>query len=209
MRMIRFIGDCHGKWGQYKTLIKSASESIQLGDMGVGFIDPRTEQMVSNPPHDSMVKNNARFIRGNHDNPSVCRNHSRFIPDGHYEDGMFFLGGGVSVDKAYRLERYSWWEDEELTYRELHAILDKYLELKPSIVCSHECPEGIAELMMNGMKLNFPSRTRQVMQAMWDGHRPKVWLFGHWHTSFDRNIMGTRFVCLNELEYLDLDIHGV
>ena len=34
---MRFIGDVHGKYGQYKKLIAEVDSSIQVGDMGVGF----------------------------------------------------------------------------------------------------------------------------------------------------------------------------
>lgn len=34
---MRFIGDVHGKFKSYKTLIKDIPMSIQVGDMGVGF----------------------------------------------------------------------------------------------------------------------------------------------------------------------------
>ena len=50
------------------------------------------------------------------------------------------------------------------------------------------------------------SRTRQALDAMFDIHKPDLWLFGHWHDSQDRNVMGTRFICLNELEYKDIEI---
>ena len=34
---MRFIGDVHGKFTQYKRLIADVPASIQVGDMGVGF----------------------------------------------------------------------------------------------------------------------------------------------------------------------------
>lgn len=34
--LTRFIGDVHGKYPQYKLLIKDGPPSIQVGDMGVG-----------------------------------------------------------------------------------------------------------------------------------------------------------------------------
>lgn len=41
---IRFIGDVHCKWSKYEKLIKGCDRSVQVGDFGVGFIDPKTEK---------------------------------------------------------------------------------------------------------------------------------------------------------------------
>jgi len=64
-----FIGDVHGKYQQYKKLIRSSPSTIQVGDMGIGFRRWPHGEFQTNPPYDLMVETNARFIRGNHDNP--------------------------------------------------------------------------------------------------------------------------------------------
>ena len=76
--MTLFIGDVHGKFGPYKRICKEYRDTIQVGDMGVGFIDRYTNRSYSNPPHYAMKAGNHRFIRGNHDNPGVCRKHSQW-----------------------------------------------------------------------------------------------------------------------------------
>jgi hypothetical protein len=55
-------------------------------------------------------------------------------------------------------------------------------------------------------KLNYPSLSRQAFNSMLQFHQPKVWVFGHWHRSFDNVINGTRFVCLDELETKEIDV---
>jgi len=42
------------------------------------------------------------------------------------------------------------------------------------------------------------------LQIMFDMHRPKLWIFGHYHQDFDDVIKGTRFVCLNELKTITI-----
>lgn len=206
---IRLIGDVHGKFSQYKTIIRNGPPSIQVGDMGVGFRHWPHGESQANPPYDLMVANDARFIRGNHDNPAVCGRHTQCISDGSIECGIMFVGGGLSIDRAYRTEGYSWWPDEELSIQELNDIVDLYMEAKPRAMITHDCPEDVAlELARlaygyNGDKLNFQSRTRQALQSMWSAHSPELWVFGHWHRSFDNVMNGTRFVCLAELEYRD------
>lgn len=204
--MIRFIGDVHGKYDRYKKIISDCNVSIQVGDMGVGFKHPYTDEYMANPPHYAMIKGNHRFIRGNHDSPSVCRKHSQYIADGHVEDNMMFIGGGLSIDRIYRVEGYTWWADEELTIDQFYKLMDVYEATKPRIMVTHDCPESVVPLILNYYKKEYPSITRQALDSMLYIHRPEIWVFGHWHQSVDTVIDGTRFICLNELEYKDIEV---
>lgn len=207
---MRYVGDVHGKFRQYKRIIAGAPASIQVGDMGVGFYRFPHGEAQANPPHEKMLPNH-KYIRGNHDNPGVCRNQSQWIPDGHYgpETGTMFIGGADSIDKSLRIKGYSWWADEELSYAELGALMDQYERLKPRIMVTHDAPQSIANevirpmLMQNYAKFEA-TRTRQALQIMFQCHQPELWIFGHYHVSFDHVINGTRFICLAELEYKDL-----
>lgn len=212
MGNIRFIVDVHGKFSRYKTVIKDCPKSIQVGDMGVGFRSWPHGELSANPPFDAMSAGDHRFIRGNHDNPGACAKQRYWIADGAVEDGMMLIGGAVSIDKALRIEDYSWWPDEELSIGELNALVDKYIEVKPRIMVTHECPEEISRVILAryglpGIELgDFPSRTRQAFQAMLSAHSPKEWIFGHYHVDLDIGAYGTHFICLAELSYRDLDI---
>jgi hypothetical protein len=155
-----------------------------------------------------MVKNYARFIRGNHDNPGECRKHSQWIADGLIDDNVMFIGGAISIDKEWRVPDYSWWEDEELSIPELNALVDKYVGAKPRVMITHDCPNEVGELLLSqyiagGPFAKLQSRTCQALQHMWSAHSPTLWVFGHHHHSFDHTLRGTRFVCLAELEYRD------
>ncbi|WP_172982660.1 metallophosphoesterase [Phyllobacterium sp. SYP-B3895] len=211
MTKVRFIGDVHGKYDGYKAAIKNVPFSIQVGDMGVGFRTIRygEEVWARNPPFDRMSKGRHLFIRGNHDNPEVCRRHKYWIPDGTAVDGIFCLGGAVSIDRAYRTEGRDWWSDEECTTAELQDCVSRYVEMKPEIVCTHECPESIAgEIMaaVNKTKVADGSRTRQALETMLDHHQPRYWVFGHWHESMIFQRGRTTFQCLTELEFVDVDV---
>lgn len=210
---MKFIGDVHGKYARYKNLIKKSKDTIQVGDMGVGFRklngDCHDSNFHVNPPYDRMVEGNHRFIRGNHDNPTVCKNHSQCIDDGHVEGDMMFIGGAVSIDRAFRQEGYNWWADEELSHKELINLTDKYIQVKPRIMVTHTCPEFLTSTMAyaanRGEKLTgFPSVTQQAFDGMIYHHRPELWIFGHWHVDFDSIIDGTRYICLDELSTIDI-----
>lgn len=193
---MRFIGDTHGKFAKYKAIADAAPASIQVGDFGMGFAT--VPEM--GPEH--------RFIRGNHDNPALCRQSPNWIPDGTAEGRMFFLGGGFSLDYATRIEGEEWWPDEELTMGELYAAMDTYEAADTDIVITHECPSDVAPFIFSQrvQRLNNPSRTSQALSSLLYIRKPKVWIFGHWHIPVDEVINGTRFICLGELGHIDLDI---
>lgn len=203
---MRYIGDVHGKFSQYRELIRGIPASIQVGDLGLGFRrvqGPNAGEIYNNPPHYAMVQGNHRFIRGNHDNPGECRKHSQWIKDGEVEGSTMFLGGGESVDRQWRQEGYNWWPEEQLGQAELWEMIDLYINTKPSIMVTHECPTEIANILAQ-VRFKPPSRTSQALQAMWSTHSPALWVFGHWHIAFDQVANGTRFVCLPELAHLDI-----
>lgn len=208
---MRFIGDVHGKFKQYKRFIADCEASIQVGDLGVGFFRNMGGERVptQNPPYDAMTRGNHRFIRGNHDNPFVCRNHSQWIADGIVENDVMFCGGALSIDKDWRTEGYDWWPEEELTYGEFSIVAEVFATARPRIMVTHECPEAVATIMcaLSGRrKLDLPSITRQAFQAMFERHQPRIWIYGHWHFPFDLVIEGTRFICLAELQTIDIDV---
>lgn len=212
-KKLTLIGDVHGKYAQYKRLIKDHPDTIQVGDMGVGFFKWPHGDVCPNPPHDVMVENNARFIRGNHDNPKACTQQSQWIPDGTVENGIMFIGGALSIDRARRTECFNWWPDEELSYAALNAMVDKYIQTKPRVMVTHDCPEEVGNYILNclpnlsgGAWKKLEGRTPHAFQSMFSAHSPELWVFGHWHYSFDHVFRNTRFVCLNELELKEFEI---
>src|ERR1700677_2239251 len=103
---MRFIGDIHSLWPRYLQLITTAPASIQVGDIDIGYRQWPHGEPVPGPPIDIMREQNARFIRGNHDNLRACRECPQWIPDGHFENNMMFIGGGFSIDRPYRHEDF-------------------------------------------------------------------------------------------------------
>lgn len=207
---MRLVGDVHGKYKQYKDLVRGHPGSIQVGDMGLGFRRVegfRCGEFTQNPPHAFMKAENHRFIRGNHDNPGECEKNSQWIKDGSIDNGIMFIGGAESIDKAFRVKDFTWWEDEELSQKAFDLAMHAYLRNKPHAMITHECPQEVANHLFgrieNKLKWNQLQHTRKNFQEMFAKHQPKLWVFGHWHTSFDTVINGTRFVCLAELEARD------
>ena len=150
-----------------------------------------------------MVETNARFIRGNHDNPDVCTRHTQWIPDGTIQDDVMFIGGAFSIDRIYRNEDFNWWKNEELNEEVFSRLLEIYNTSKPTVMVTHDCPLSVIP-MMHSHHWDDKSITQVFLQKMLEAHKPKLWVYGHHHKSFDVVIEGTRFVCLAELEMKDL-----
>lgn len=205
--MVRFIGDIHGKVKAYAAIIADCESSIQVGDFNLGYYDKSGKMCDDSALLAYMETRNARFIRGNHDNPEACRFTSRCIPDGHCEKignvKAMFVGGAFSVDHTHLIEGKNWWPNEELSYAQAIEVIETYEKYKPDLMVTHDCPELVAYHLFN---VSESTRTRAALSAMWEIHKPQAWIFGHYHKSKNENLLGTQFVCLEELEYLDLEL---
>lgn len=189
----RFIGDVHAKFDNYSRIISTSLPTIQVGDFGCGF-----------KPVPEMLEKDT-FIRGNHDNPEICKSTKGWIADGHYDGSIFYVGGAFSIDRFNRTAGIDWWPDEELDIGEFYSIMDNYEQIKPNIVVSHDGPVPIINYIMGHHNFDN-SRTQQALTSLLHIHTPKLWIFGHHHKSYDETINGCRFICLAELEYMDIDI---
>jgi predicted phosphodiesterase len=190
-----FLGDIHGDFNEIPRKLEMFSKMpgwnnlYQVGDFGLGFRPSAQEP--------GNMGSNVHFIRGNHDDPARCRLHPNYMGDyGITPAGIFFVSGAWSIDQSYRIPGVSWWKEEELSEPELQAAYELYVKEKPRFVMSHTCPEFVTNLLIGSHKRYHDRRTENYLQRMWQEHRPETWVFGHWHTAYDQNTMGTRFVCL-------------
>jgi Icc-related predicted phosphoesterase len=208
----RFVGDVHGLRYDLELILSNLPEDvtsvIQVGDMGVGF----GQGDYWHESLDEMMLNvKGRFIRGNHDNPAVCKEMMSWIPDGLVENDVMFVGGSWSIDYQCRTMGVDLWEDEELSYEELDRMLSIYNLVRPKVMVTHDCPLSVSKELFidNGKsfsKQQYKTRTGLALERMFELHQPELFIFGHWHSDADQVINGTRFICLNELSYVDVDI---
>jgi hypothetical protein len=120
---------------------------------------------------------------------------------------IFFVRGAWSIDYMYRTVGRDWFAEEELTQKQANQAIDDYINEKPDFVVSHCCPdEFVPNLQLpysNGE--HVPTLTGAMLQAMFNAHKPKLWVFGHFHQNVTKEVKGTTFVCLNELSVLKFD----
>ena len=196
---VRLIGDIHGDFVALENILEGVDYSVQVGDYGIGF--------GSNPP----AKTNHRFIRGNHDNLSECKDYHNFIPDGTVEDTIhgkiMFVGGAWSIDRAWRTEGLDWWADEQVSNGKASELIDLYEQVKPTIMITHDIPKSVAiKIFTKSIKNTNSNITNEMLDSMFQIHKPKYWAFGHWHHSCVNDIDGCRFMCLGINSYVDVDL---
>lgn len=216
--MIRYIGDVHGKFDQYMEIVKDCEYSIQLGDFGFGKEWTKLYYSGLDPVRHKVCS-------GNHDDMMAVQHSPHWLGDfGEFSlngRDMFFVRGGLSIDRVYRIGEQlggsckSWWSSEELDFEFLYRAFLQYKEVKPEIMISHVAPISVKDhlvgsnkkpntLQRYGFDLGFEENTSIMLDMCFRYHKPKLWLFGHYHNSMDKIINGCRCICLAELEYKDL-----
>ncbi len=200
---IHIIGDVHGQIDKYNKIIgwenmsQHRDHSVQIGDMGFDYSE-------------IMPDNRHKVLLGNHDNYGIACPNS--LGDFGYTSlngvKFFFVRGAFSIDYKQRTSGINWWIDEEVCYYELQNAIDLYTEIKPDFVITHDCPDEISHLINDGGALRqfgfdpatFTSKTQMALQAMFEAHQPKLWVFGHYHKNWTKEVKGTSFRCVNSLD---------
>ena len=194
---MKIIGDVHGKTQQYKEIVDSCKCSICVGDFGFEKEWDWLDGGIKNPMYSHFIN------MGNHDYIPYADSHYASLGNWNFFEGLsiFTVRGAFSIDRVYRTEGIDWFPNEELTYQEGLECFDRYLEIKPKIVISHDCPQF---LRFRWFGIYEKSNTSNLLQAMWEVHKPQLWIFGHHHESRNQIIDGCQFRCLAELETFDI-----
>lgn len=196
---ITIIGDVHGKLSAYKKIIDGLTIndiSICVGDFGFEY---EWDWFVKN------VTRNHYINPGNHDFGPYLNDKTKSLGNYHFFNNLnlFTVRGAESIDKHLRTEGFDWFPNEELSYPEQLEAFDCYCKVKPKIVISHDCPQSVMEKLFG---YSEKSQTRTMLENMFQEHQPDLWVFGHHHKSKDVQINGTKFVCLAELEKMEIEL---
>ncbi len=205
--MLRVVGDVHAKVEGYIFLVCGANNSVQIGDMGFKKTYLELLQYKNNALLDFNFDDH-KFFCGNHDSQDDLDILGSFYL-GRYGNAnvgntdFFYVSGALSIDKHLRTEDKSWWRNEELNYQQAIDCFDLYVKTKPSIVLSHDCPQQALEGMISH-HFDDKSLTRNLLTNMFDAHQPRLWVFGHHHQCREWTLKNCKFICLNELEFIDI-----
>jgi len=182
---------------------------IVVGDFGyVWSADPNNKEelywlrWLSEKPYKIL------FVDGNHENHerlSLLESVDMFGADvGKVRDNIFHLrrgriytienkkffafGGAMSVDKEWRIDRVSWWKEEEPTYAECAIALENLEKAGNTvdIVLTHTAPKTILETFAEKYLIATDriqeDSVARFLDEVYRRTEFKNWFFGHFHT---------------------------
>lgn len=197
--MFTAIGDAHGQYDRYVKIARKRDYTVQIGDLGFKY---GCLENLDSERH--------KLVAGNHDNYDTILNYPHYLGDcGFHTLGgteFFYLRGASSIDRDSRTIGVDWWSQEEIPIEKFMEIRAEYRERKPKIVLTHTCPEVMAPSFLDARKAQriHVTKTGFMLDELFNAHQPELWVFGHYHVSKSVTEGCTKFVCLNELETLDI-----
>lgn len=205
-------GDTHGlldleSLKKYCKMHKTENQYIViLGDCGVCFHGGYKDEMVKDEL-ERLPSKGVLWIDGNHENFDILKGYDvkewkggkvQYISNKiiHLMRGqvyeidkkrVFTFGGGLSIDKMYRLEGRSWWK-EEMPSKEEYEEGIKNLERvgnRVDYIFTHTAPREICKKLVKNI---YPGEEelQNYLQKISERVEFKKWYYGHWH--FDRII---------------------
>jgi UDP-2,3-diacylglucosamine pyrophosphatase LpxH len=216
-----FLGDHHGSWGLLFEIIKDKNIEncyiVCVGDGGEGFLSKEKQLRQFQLLNNRFKKYNIEYlsIRGNHSDPfyfidanRVSLSNFELIEDytvAEYNGKKIqFIGGAVSIDRTSRKEGVSYWTDEAVK-------LDRDKCKEVDILVTHTAPSWCFPQQFNEMVYGWAledsyligdlSNERAKMDEIFKLCKPKLHLYGHFHSSWTEEVNGCihKLLNINEL----------
>lgn len=234
MSRLFFIGDIHGLWWGLGDVLKRIKKTLNKDDEAtiilLGDIGLFTKRDCRKFDAEVLAWPFLTALCGNHDNPlffnssEKIKYHMRYVGlmNDSVEIKIKTLGGGHSIDKHLRREGVDWWKDEIPEKSEVDKLLfpipghegnKEYIH----IFATHECPKYIVNRIYPdqkpGDKYDDTTLYESPLSVMFDdfinipdADMPKYWFFGHHHQTFCTELLGVKFVGLDELQCVELNV---
>lgn len=215
------IGDVHAAYGNfydlYNYIVGTLKESfdvvIQVGDLGFW---PRWMSIQPWLP----LHHKFMWIDGNHEDYLCMKNASGIgarwkqllrchVPRGTIWNGILFIGGAHSIDKACRTEGVDWFPEENISYAQQMKIVDEidgYQKLGGNIhtVISHDCPTRMLYKLYPTRQRKGVTGNNKFLQHVLDETQPDNWFFGHHHQKKIGFYKDTQFRCVDMIRGKDV-----
>jgi predicted phosphodiesterase len=200
--MIYICGDSHGEFVALQRAAKHFSPddiAIHVGDFG--FYPSRITLWEEYFPDGFPCP--LYVIDGNHEDfnyldtfpkDSITEIHKNlfYVPRGtvmEIEGKLFaFLGGGESIDKAWRTENVSWWSQERITPEDIKRLYNNVGDRQVDYLITHVCSDTFRDVYFGKLNLNdwnlphgWEDVSMQRMEAVTRYLKPKMHIFGHMH----------------------------
>lgn len=214
--MIYIVGDLHGNFMCLATLKEHLTPEdtvIQVGDFGF-YPETIKEWMHLFEEYPCRIL----AIDGNHEDfnyldtfdgelPEIAPNLFR-VSRGtvmEIEGKLFgFLGGGESVDKAFRKENVSWWKQERVTDKDLQKLIENVNYRTLDFLITHVPPKFVVTAEFGPFDLeywqlpnNWVDISSEQISKIYHTLQPRNLLCGHMHRSVIHG--NIRIVDINEV----------
>lgn len=98
---------------------------------------------------------------------------------------IFTFGGGLSIDKEWRIPNISWWEEEWPSKKEIDEALDNLAKYnnKVDYIITHAAPRSVMrnELCQIHPMLKKDCATEKFLDEIYNNVDFKMWFCGHYH----------------------------
>lgn len=223
-------GDTHGVFSRFRSIPKDPETAIIiLGDVGFNYILGEPDARSKRAFH-KRFPFTLYCVKGNHEARPASVEGMNLVYDeavngmvwmeekfpriryfqewGVYEiNGLrtLVVGGAYSVDKWYRLRNgYRWFDNEQLTAREMNECYRAVNGKDFDLVLSHTCPYDWmpTDLFLECIDQSTVDNTMEKwMLKLRDSINWGVWLYGHFHA--DRDERPCVQLCYQKIEDLD------
>ena len=182
-------------------LLNAEDYLIVCGDFGFLFYGNVTEQL--NLTTLNQMPGTLLFVDGNHENFPLINSYPVKEWNGgkvhvidssifHLMRGQIFningnsiftMGGGVSIDKAYRIPGFTWWSEEMPSDEELQTGLNKLKEVGWTVdyIFTHTAPNTIQDIAIKNIVFKPYNKLSTYLEDVKNKLQYKHWYFGHYH----------------------------
>ena len=182
-------------------LLNTEDYLIVCGDFGFLFYGNVTEQL--NLTTLNQMPGTLLFVDGNHENFPLINSYPVKEWNGgkvHVIDSSIFhlirgqifningnsiftMGGGVSIDKAYRIPGFTWWSEEMPSDEELQTGLNKLKEVdwKVDYIFTHTAPNTIQDIVIKDVVFKPYNKLSAYLEDVKNKLQYSHWYFGHYH----------------------------
>lgn len=224
-------GDWHGdlEWALYALDIFSKnkiSTIIHLGDFGI--LSAASGARYLKEVSKKLARNQQvlYIVLGNHENYAQVAN-IPFDSDGtqHITNNIFILprnfrwiwnersfvalGGANSINYESLVPQISWWPEEAITLGDIYNVANSG---KADIMFAHEAPSGVVpNLSSEGWSykaLYYAEQSSTLMRQALDSVKPQLFMHGHYHTYYDKQIIFNDGLQDYSTRIVGLDMNG-
>ena len=210
-KKILVVGDLHGFFSVLQEVIlctEGIALVLQCGDFGYWPDDMRLPRRGFRNAFGQIIP--VHFCDGNHEHhealaelPLSAHGSCAIVPGVFYQargsvlrlpngKSVLFAGGASSVDRASRVARVDWFEQEVLTEQDYARFPEK---AQIDLVISHAAPSSMQ--VPSGPVVDFSDPSRDILEKILHGYRPRQWFCGHYHQRFSQQLGKCAFTALD------------